>query len=120
MDDNSLGIQQLHGMIVEAYAEQKEAVKEFRSAARKVARKEHEIEIKKAELYEQGVINGRNAETREAQVQQLLNVDFEEFDVLKELESMAYERKEQAEIEVELCRALLRIEELAATQGWME
>ena len=102
------------------YKEYKSAVKEYRHVARSVVVKERDIEQKKAHLYDDGLINGKNAEAREAQARFHLNVDFEQLDTLKYLEAQAYDRKEQAEIDIEYVRAMLRVEELASTYRMME
>lgn len=110
-------LEQLYEMIAETYDSYKDAVLEYRNTGDKVARKQHEIDAAKAELYEQGLINGKNAEARDAQVMFLLNEEFEDFDVLKELEDISKRNMEKLGLEIEKLRALLRVEEVAASTG---
>lgn len=112
-----LGLVELYENIESAYDSYNEATIEYRKFGDKVARKQHEIDTEKAVLYEQGLINGKNSETRDAQVMLLLNVKFEELDVLKEIEAMAKRRMECLGLDVEKLRSLLRVEEVAASIG---
>lgn len=112
-----LNLKELYKNIERVYEDYRESVLEYRQAGDKVARKEHEIDVEKARLYDEGLINGRNAEVRESQVMLHLNVEFEELDVLKELEAEAKRKMEYVSYEVEMLRALLRVEEVAASTG---
>ena len=108
-----MNILALYHKVFKAYDELKDATNEYRNIAREVKEIERQFELKKAQLHDEGKINGRNKEAREAQAIMLLNEDYEDLMLAQSKEDLAYQRKEQAEIEVEKYRAILRIEEIA-------
>lgn len=116
-----MDIRELHDKMIEAYDELKDACNEYRETACQTKELERLFDQKKSKLYDDGMINGRNAEARDAQVIMFLNEDYEALMVSKAAEDLAYKRKEQAEIDVAKYRSILRIEELAiAVKGLLD
>lgn len=110
-------LKELYEKIETTYASVKEATIAYRDIAGLVVAKRREIEMKKAELFEDGMINGKNAEKRDAQVKFYLNEDFETLAVLETTEASAKLDLDIKSLDLEMIRALLRIEEVAAATG---
>lgn len=110
-------LEELKLEISTGYGELYDATEMYRTIAGEVIAKKNEIDIKKVNLYDEGMINGKNAESRDAQVKFYLNEDFEQLLLLETKEANARLRVDLANIYVEKLRALLRVEEVIASKG---
>jgi hypothetical protein len=109
-------LKELSNSIEKAYDELIMATHKYRDLALLVNKKQNEIDVEKAKLLESGVINGKNAEIREAQVRLELYEQFEQIELIRVHEDGARMNMEFARLEVEKLRALLRVEEVIAGQ----
>lgn len=100
----------------ESYLELINATTEYREFSEKRVRQQNMIDVESAKLIDSGEINGKNAETRQAQLRLNLIEEFEELDVLTQLESKQSLRKEIAQLKVSLYRDLLRVAELSRAE----
>ena len=86
---------------------------EYRETAVKCATLESVIKTERARLFNSGVITGKNAETREAEIQTLLVDEYEELMKAEFTRDQAYALKELAEINLARVRTILRVYELS-------
>jgi len=104
---------ELMSLINGAYAKLEARKNEFYLASLNHAEASNKIDVERARLLNSGVITGRNAETREAEMRTAL---VEEYDELMELEAKRDATRfhmDIAQLEVERARAILRIHELS-------
>ena len=103
----------LRKIVSDAYTEYGQACREFRLQAQAVRKLKKDLEYNILESYAQGLIEGKNQKERDAAEFAMFKFDIQEIEIEEQQEAELYMVKEQAEIEVEYVRALLRIEELA-------
>lgn len=99
--------------VMSCYKEQVEATEQFRIRALKYAKKQNAIDIERNHLLNSGVITGRNAETREAEIRTALVKEYDELLELEVSRDLAFIRKELADINVARARTILRVYELS-------
>lgn len=107
-----LELEKLYEKIEEAYTALELATKDYEDILINIAELQAEIEVKKSGLYNDGKIDGKNAQIREAQLNQYLEKEYEELHRLEQGKAHYFTSRRMAEIRVEKYRALLRIHEL--------
>jgi len=108
-----MNLNKLQGEINNAYKTLAKNVGLFRNKSIEVAVKKKEIDRKRREIINSGVIDGKNAEARDSQVFSRMMEDYMEHDILETL-AMRYRREmELALIEVDRLDRILRVIELS-------
>ena len=105
--------QELIDLVEESYRQLATNAHYYRRKAMEYVSKEHEINFERNRLLNSGVITGKNAEMREAEMQTALVDLYDELLGIEANRDLAYLQKEQSEIEVARVRAILRVLELS-------
>jgi hypothetical protein len=102
----------LEKMAVTAFANSQKAREDLFVAAENAIESKSDLEKAKYQALTGGVIDGKNAEIREAQLRKHLDADFSQTAEMERLERYARRVFDLASIEVDMVKTLLRIAEL--------
>lgn len=112
---NSENVQKFIDEINIAYSNLRKAEKDFAEISLQYEMAKTELEAKRLDGLATGLITGSNADKREAAARAILSSEYSKVKRFKEKSALAKMKLDDARIEVERVRAIVRVYEIATT-----